>query len=286
MDAVVSAAGLTVAFRRPFRRETVTALRQVDLAVDRGTILGVLGPNGSGKTTLLRVFAALQRPTAGSARICGEPPESPAARNRVAFQPEGPLPMPWLSAPEFLAWIGGLARRPARLARAAASMWLERLDLLHAGNRPVRTFSTGMQRRLGLAAVLLTEPEVLLLDEPTSGLDPLGSEAVMRILQEQAAAGTTIVLASHHLQEVEQICHRVAVLHRGRLVAQGTLDELLGTGERSLVVRGLDEARIAEIDAAIRRLGGEVVRSGAHRQHLFALFRRLSSTHPDRDPAP
>ncbi len=276
MDAAVEVRHLTVSYRRPFRRATVTALQAVDLQVAPGTILGILGPNGSGKSTLLRVLAGLQRPTAGTAAILGRPADDAELLALVSFQPEGPLPMPQLGAPEFLAWIGHLARMPGALVRAAAARWLERLDLVHAGRRPVRTFSTGMRQRLALAAALLTGPQVLLLDEPTAGLDPVGSATVMEILTELAGAGVTVILASHHLQEVEQICREVVVLQGGRVRARGTLDELLGTGEQTLVVRGLDGEGLAAVDATVRQAGGAVVHRGATREHLFALFRRLA----------
>jgi ABC-2 type transport system ATP-binding protein len=133
-----------------------------------------------------------------------------------------------------------------------------------------------MHKRLALCAVLLSDPRVLLLDEPTSGLDPSGSALVIDLLRERARAGNTVVLASHHLQEVEQICDEIAVLHHGRLQARGTLDQLLGTGEQVLTVRGLDRPGLDAVAAAVRAHGGEVVRTGAAREHLFAMFRRLS----------
>src|SRR5437016_1639972 len=158
MDAAISVRRLEVTFRSPLGRTRVHALRGVDFEVGKGTILGVLGPNGSGKTTLLRVLAGLQRPTAGAAQVLGRPPDDRALLRLLAFQPEGPLPLQQLSAPELLGWFGSFAGMPDQLARAAAAQWLERLDLVRAGRRPVRTFSTGMHKRLGLCAVLLSDP--------------------------------------------------------------------------------------------------------------------------------
>jgi len=282
MPAAISVRQLAVVFPGRFRRPAVHALHPFDLDVEPGTILGVLGPNGSGKTTLLRVLAGLQRPTTGTAHLLSLPPDHPTLRRRVAFQPAGALPLGVLSAPEFLQYIGCVLRLPDRESDARAALWLDRLDLRHAKNRAVKTFSTGMQQRLALAAALLGEPEVLLLDEPTSGLDPLGSAAVMQILQERAAAGTTVLLASHHLQEVEQICNQVIVLQDGELRARGTLDELLGGDELALIVRGIPASGTAAVSDAIRQQGGELVRTERSRAHLFALFRRLQQQREDR----
>ena len=134
-----------------------------------------------------------------------------------------------------------------------------------------------MQKRLALAAALLGEPSILLLDEPTSGLDPIGSGVVMQILRESATAGMTILMASHHLLEVEEICDEVLVLQGGVLRARGTLAELLGTDADSLVVRGLDHDQLQQLAQAATALGGEVLRTERQRDHLFALFRRLAN---------
>ena len=277
MASAVSCKQLAVTFRGRGRQPAVAALQSLDLEIAAGRIVGVLGPNGSGKTTLLRVLAGLQRPTAGTVNVLGLPPEHDSLRRRVGFQPEGPLPIGVLSAPEFLAWVGaeiGLANEESD--RRAAS-WLQRLDLLHAGKRRIRTFSTGMCKRLALAAALLGDPEVLLLDEPTSGLDPFGSAEVITILRERAAAGAAVVMASHHLQEVEEICDEVLVLHSGAVHARGALAELLGTGARALLVRDLDDAAMTALAQQAERLGGHVVGTERQRRHLFALFRGLGT---------
>ncbi len=275
MAPAISVQQLAVSFR--VRQGTVAALQPLDLEVPNGTILGVLGPNGSGKTTLLRVLAGLQPASAGRAMLLGLPAADPALRTRVAFQPEGALPIGVLSAPELLAWVGAQLGLPNAVSDARARNLLERLDLLHAGRRWVRTFSTGMQKRLALCAALLGDPEVLLLDEPTAGLDPVGSAVVMQMLRERAAAGMTVLMASHHLLEVEEICDEVVVLQGGVLRARGTLADLLGTGADALVVRGLDPAQLQQLARAAEALGGQVVRTERERDHLFALFRRFAA---------
>lgn len=280
--AAISVQQLGVTFRGRFRRPAVEALLPLDLEVENGAILGILGPNGSGKTTLLRVLAGLQAPSCGTATVLGKQPFDPSLVRRVAWQPEGRPPLAMLSGREVLQWFGarlGLGNAEADLRIDA---WLEHFQLQNASRRAVRTYSTGMQRRLLLAASLLGEPEVMLLDEPTSGLDPVGSELAMAALRERARCGAAIVMASHHLLEVEQLCSDVLVLHDGRCALRGTLDELLGSGDRSLVVRGLPDDALPAISEAIAARGGTLLRSEAQRQHLYALYRQLASrTKPD-----
>ncbi|MCA8975436.1 MAG: ABC transporter ATP-binding protein [Planctomycetes bacterium] len=276
MSTAISVQQLCVRFRGRGPSGEVVALQPLDLEIERGRITGILGPNGSGKTTLLRVLAGLLRPTSGTATVAGLAPGDPALQRRLAFQPAGSLPLGVLSAREYLAWVGARLGLDNRDSDARAARWLERLDLADTGRRWLRTFSTGMEKRLALAAALLGDPEILLLDEPTSGLDPFGSEAVIAILRERAAAGTTVVMASHHLLEVEELCNEVLVLYRGAVRARGSLADLLGTDARSLVVRGLDDAAMNRLAGTATELGGEVVRTDREREHVFALFRRLA----------
>jgi ABC-2 type transport system ATP-binding protein len=281
MPAAIAVHELDVAFAGRDRTGRVQALRGVSFAVPRGAVLGILGPNGSGKTTLLRTLAGLQRPTGGSVQLLGEASHAPELRRRVAFQPEGQLPLTVLSAPEMLAYVGaqlGLAN--AESDRRAAH-WLDRLDLRHAGNRRAGTFSTGMQKRLALAMALLAEPEVLLLDEPTSGLDPFGSEAVVAILRELAAGGTTIVLASHHLLEVEECCDELLVLQGGEVRAHGRRADLLATGETALLLRGLDENGLERLAEHATALGAVDVHRRPARGSLFDLLRRVAKGRRD-----
>jgi ABC-2 type transport system ATP-binding protein len=275
MTPVISVTDLHVAFSQGFRRPPFTALERLSMRVDKGEIVGILGPNGSGKTTLLRVLAGLLRPKSGTATVLDREPSDRALVRRVGYQPEGAMPFPTLSGVEFLHYMGDLMQLPASTTRDAAAVWLARLGLGDTGAKRIRDYSTGMRRRLALAVALLSDPEVLLLDEPTSGLDPDGSLLVMEILAERAAAGTTVLLASHHLQEIEQTCGRIYLLSGGRVVSEGTLDDLLGTGESHLVVRHLDAAGFDAVEAVVRQSGGEVVRRGEEREHLFALFRRM-----------
>jgi ABC-type multidrug transport system ATPase subunit len=264
-----------VRFKTGFRKPPLDALVDVSLEVRSGEIVGILGPNGAGKTTALRVLAGLLRPDAGRTRVLGRSPADRALVSLVGYQPEGPLPLPQLNGAEFLHYMGNLMRLERATLRAAVDYWLERLSLVAARHRAIEGYSTGMRRRLALATALLGDPQVLLLDEPTSGLDPEGSELVMEILQQRAAAGGAVLMASHHLQEVEQICHRVYVFDQGRIARSGTLDELLGTGATRLVVRDLDADGLAAVAASIHAAGGTLESQSADRDHLNAFYRRL-----------
>jgi ABC-2 type transport system ATP-binding protein len=284
MAPAISAKQLAVTFPGRGRQGSVHALRPLDLDLDRGRIISLLGPNGSGKTTLLRVLAGLQPPSSGRVSVLGATPGSKALHGRVAFQPESALPLGALSAREFLAYTGACLGLANADCDARAERWLQRLELGGTGRRQLRTFSTGMHKRLHLCAALLGDPELLLLDEPTSGLDPFGSELVMQILRETSARGATVLMASHHLLEVEAISDEVLILHGGALVRRGSLDELLGSDAQALVLRGLDANGIQALADAARARGGEVLRVERPRDHLFALFRQLGRAHTERAP--
>lgn len=280
MGPAISVENVSVTFPTGFRKPPFRALDRLSLEVQGGEIAGILGPNGSGKTTLLRVLGGVLRPSSGRAEVLGCDPTVRSLVSRVGYQPEGPMPFPTLSGLEFMQYMGDMMRLPVATTREAAPRWLARFGLGNTGRKAIRNYSTGMRRRLALAVALLADPEVLLLDEPTAGLDPDGSLLVMDILHERAAAGTTVLLASHHLQEVEQICDRIHLFGDGKIVSSGTLDELLGTGDVDLVIRGVDDAGLDAVENLVRSSGGEIVHRGMAREHLFALFRRVR--HLDR----
>lgn len=276
-EAAIRVEQLSVRYRGPFAGTEVAALDRVDLVAAPGEIVALLGPNGSGKSTLLRVLAGVQDPHGGSARVLGLAPTARQLSLRAGWQPDESPPLQHLRAREVAEWLGTFRGLAKSVARERSAHWLERMGLGAVAERRVRTFSSGMQRRLALCLTFMTEPDVLLLDEPTATLDPEGSWLVLEVLTAHAARGGSVLLASHHLQEVEQICHRAYVLRQGRVVAHGTLDELLGTGEQRLVVSGLDAKGHAAVAETIARQGAELVRTERTREHLFALFRRLGS---------
>jgi len=228
------------------------ALAGLTMTVPRGEVFGFLGPNGAGKTTAVKLLLGLLPPTAGEGWILGRSIRDVEARRRVGYLPEHFRYQPWLSGREVL----GLHCRLAGLARATWPEEIERaLDLVglrESADRRVRTYSKGMQQRLGLAVALLGSPELVILDEPTSALDPVGRHDVRQVIRHLHERGTAVFLNSHLLTEVEMVCDRVAMVDRGRVIATGTLEQLLGGHSVRLRVTGLDLRQ----RASLARFGG------------------------------
>jgi ABC-2 type transport system ATP-binding protein len=206
------------------RYGTTHALRGVDLEVGEGELVGLLGPNGAGKSTLVKIACGLVRPTSGTAKICGAPAGTPAARRALGYLAELFRFPGWATADELLALHQRLAGSD-RGARERTEL-LDLVGLADARDRRVETMSKGMQQRLGIAQALVGDPPLLLLDEPTSALDPAGRRTVRGLLAELRRRGVAVLLNTHLLSEVEQVCDRVAIIDRGVLVAAGSPDEL------------------------------------------------------------
>jgi ABC-2 type transport system ATP-binding protein len=284
-----------------------TALDALDLRVGRGELVGLLGPNGAGKTTAIKLVLGLVRPTRGTGRVLGAPIGDRAARARIGYLPELFRYQPWLRAREVLllhAELAGVA--PARRA-AVADDALAQVGLTERGDDTVSGFSKGMQQRLGLGVALLGEPDLILLDEPTSALDPVGRTDVRAIVRSARNRGATVILNSHLLTEVERVCDRVVILHRGRAIASGPLDEVvaaggvrlrvtdLGESGRAILarfgpvstegdwlsIRSLEATRIPEVVTAVVAAGGRVHAVEPERGSLEARFLELVSAPPE-----
>jgi ABC-2 type transport system ATP-binding protein len=212
----------------------IAALRGLSMTVPRGEIFGFLGPNGAGKTTAIKLFLGLAHATSGQAKILGAPPSDLEMRRRIGYLPELFRFQDWLSAREVLELHCTLAGVARARRRSAIDDVLELVGLHERGEDRVASYSKGMQQRLGLGVALVAEPEIAFLDEPTSALDPLGRRDVRDVLRAVKARGATVFLNSHLLSEVEQVCDRVAIVDRGRVVGGGDLADLLG---RSTKVR-------------------------------------------------
>jgi ABC-2 type transport system ATP-binding protein len=217
-----------------------TALDGLSLTVGRGELVGLLGPNGAGKTTAIKLLLGLARPTAGSGRVLGAPLGDRATRRRIGYLPELFRFQPWLSAREVLQLHTELAAIAPVHRNHAVDQALAWVGLTARADDLVGRFSKGMQQRLGLGVALLGDPELILLDEPTSALDPIGRTDVRAIVRSARDRGATVVLNSHLLGEVEQTCDWVVILHEGRAVASGPLEDVVASGGVRLRVTGLD----------------------------------------------
>ncbi len=237
---------LAKTFRKPFTGKKVEAVKGVSFEVEEGEVFGFLGPNGAGKTTTIKMLTGLIRATSGSATLFGEAIPSPTAMARVGFLPENPYVYPYLSPREFVSLCGRLSGMRGKDLATKVERILERVGMGHAMDRAVRALSKGMLQRVGLAAALVHEPELLILDEPMSGLDPMGRKEVRDIIAEEAKAGRTVFFSTHILADVETLCDRVCILRRGEVVVAGVLRELLDTGTK------WSEVTLTGVTAALR----------------------------------
>jgi ABC-2 type transport system ATP-binding protein len=228
---------------------STVALAGLSMTVPRGEIFGFLGPNGAGKTTSVKLLLGLLRPSSGEAWLLGEPIGDLGTRRRIGYLPELFRYQGWLDAREVLALHCELAPLPRSTWKEEITAALETVGLSERADDRVSTFSKGMQQRLGLAASLVGRPELVFLDEPTSALDPVGRHDVREIIRGLSARGTAVFLNSHLLSEVEQVCDRVAVVDHGRVIASGTMDELLSGTAVKVRVSGLDDSALTRLSA-------------------------------------
>jgi ABC-2 type transport system ATP-binding protein len=228
MSVILKTDKLRVEFPdRESKQGTKVALNGLDLEVNAGEVFGFLGPNGAGKTTTMNVLLGFVPPTSGTASLFGIDVRQPIARQRIGYLPENTYYYKFLTAEEllrFYARIFGL--NGAQTERRIADL-LKLVELEHAGKRQIKTYSKGMQQRVGLAQALINNPDLLILDEPTSGLDPLGRMKVREIIQRLKGEGKTVFFSSHELGEVETVCDRVAIVRQGELKVQGRVDDLV-----------------------------------------------------------
>src|SRR5580765_1842210 len=265
--------GLTKTYRHPWTMQITPGLSDVSFDVHPGEIFGYLGPNGAGKTTTIKLLTGLLKPTGGRAWLLGEPIEQVASRGRLGFLPEQPYFYDYLNGVEYLEFVARLSRVPARDARLAARHWLGRVGLGERERLVLRKYSKGMLQRLGLAAAMVHAPELLILDEPMSGLDPFGRRDVRDLILEQRDRGTTVMLSSHILPDVEALCDRVAIVLKGRIERIATVGELVQGGTPRIEVRVAGTALLeppAELAAAMARRpsGGDTVFT-LHEQDLL-----------------
>jgi len=269
----ISIKSLTKDFSIGMRGVKLRAVEDLNLEVGDNEIFGLIGPNGSGKSTTIKVVLGLLDASVGECLIYGKPSHTVAARHSVGFLPEAPYFYRYLSGRElvrFYARICGVSR--GKIAKQVDEV-IELVGMTEAAHRRVGTYSKGMLQRIGLAQALVHDPRLVILDEPTAGVDPLGSAAIAEIIRELKRRGKTVLLCSHLLAQIEGLCDRVAILHRGKLVREGRVDDLVQEKDaQSLVVEGLSVEGRAAVEKTIAEQGGTLCRVEKPRLSLDSLF--------------
>ena len=276
-EPVIRCVGLTKVFKDFWLRPRVTAVDDLHLEVRRRQVFGLLGPNGSGKSTSIKMMLGLLFPTSGSVRVLGEKPSDVATKSRVGYLPEESYLYPFLTGRETLDFFGRLFSLDRATRRRRVDTLLRLVGLEGARNRRVGEYSKGMQRRLGLAQALINNPDLLILDEPTTGLDPLGTRQIKDLILGLKERGKTVLLSSHLLGDVEDVCDRVSILYGGRVQAEGEIGELLADSEhQELETDRLRPETVEKIRELIHKEEGKELRAvRSPRQRLETFFLKI-----------
>ena len=275
-EVVIETRSLTKVYRDFWGRQKVRALKSLDLEVRRGEIFGLLGPNGSGKTTTIKLLLGLLFPTSGRALVFDRDASETAKNERSGYLPEESYLYKFLNAEETLDFYGRLFDMPAAKRRQRIDELIDLVDLNWARRRQLKEYSKGMTRLIGLAQALINDPELILLDEPTSGLDPIRTRQMKDMILRLRDQGKTIVMCSHLLADVQDVCDRIAILHQGELKELGRVDRLLTVLDVTQIqAKGLSPAAEEEIRAVIARHGGSLVSMDHPTSTLEDLFLRI-----------
>src|SRR5215203_3711851 len=275
-ETIISVKGLSKVFKDFWGRPKARAVDQVDFEVRRGEVFGLLGPNGSGKSTTVKMLLGLLYPTKGHIEVFGHSPRHVATKSRIGYLPEESYLYRYLDSDETLDFFGSLFTLSSEERRQRSEQLLDMVGLTKARRRQVGEFSKGMQRRIGLAQALINDPDLVILDEPTSGLDPIGCREVKDLIVALARRGKTVILSSHLLSDVEDVCDRVVIYYGGKIQAMGTLKELLATPDAvRITTPTLPRATMEKVLEIIRHdVNGDKVRVDTPTQNL----ERYSST--------
>lgn len=274
MNNAIEMSELTKHFRDVLGRKKITAVQSLSLSVPKGRIFGLLGPNGCGKTTTLKMITGLLRPSSGHLKILGASPHDKQTRSRLGYLPEHSVCYSYLSGRDNLTFYASLFNLPRREAEKRIDALLHRVDLVESADRPAGEYSKGMLRRIGLAQALINQPDLLILDEPTDGLDPAGRQLVKDHLRSASGKGTTVIIASHLLADIESICDEVCILHQGKKIAEGTLRNLLELPEhtRFSIPGSLSPKQHAKIQKAFSAAAGSQANVDHPCMNLEAFF--------------
>lgn len=272
----VVCAGVTKVFRDFWMRPRVRAVEDVDLQVRSGEIFGLLGPNGSGKSTTIKMLLGLLQPTGGRIAILGKRPKDVEIKRHIGYLPEESYLYRFLSGRETLEFYGRLFRLERRVMRERIDMLLEMVGLEAVQDRCVGEYSKGMQRRIGLAQALINDPKLLILDEPTSGMDPVGARQIKDLITLLASRGKTVLLCSHLLADVEDLCDRVAIMYGGRVRVEGPCRELLELEHATLLETSeLSESLTGELRGWLTAHHISINRFERPRRRLETLFMEI-----------
>lgn len=272
-DVVVRATGLTKVFKDFWGRPKARAVDNVDFEIRRGEVFGLLGPNGSGKSTTIKLLLGLLYPTKGHITVFGQSPRDVATKARIGYLPEESYLYRFLNPAETLDFFGSLFQIDSAERRRRAEQLIEMVGLNQARSRTIGEFSKGMQRRIGIAQALINDPDLVILDEPTAGLDPLGCREVKDLIRALAQRGKTVILSSHLLSDVEDVCDRAVIYYGGRIQAQGPLHQLLAKPDSVRITAPvLSRETTEKVLNLIRAEVGDTVRLENPTQNLESYF--------------
>jgi ABC-2 type transport system ATP-binding protein len=287
-DLVIDIRKLTKVYLDFWGRRKKEALRALNLQIYRGEVFGLLGPNGSGKTTTIKLLLGLLFPTDGEALVFGKPGVDVSKNERIGYLPEESYLYRFLTAEETLDFYGRLFNIPGDVRKRRADDLIVKVGLANDKRRTLREYSKGMRQRIGLAQALINDPELVILDEPTSGLDPIGTRWMKDLILELKSQGKTVLMCSHRLEDVQDVCDRIAILYEGELKKLGDVDKLLEVEEVVQVqARGLKmtEQLQRDVEELVRKHGGAVEKLDHPSTTLEELFLRIvaeSRAHPGR----
>ena len=285
-DVIVETRNLTKVYRDFWGRQKVRALKALDLEIRRGEIFGLLGPNGSGKTTTIKLILGLLFPTSGQALVFGKDATDVKKNERIGYLPEESYLYKFLNAEETLDFYGRLFDMPRAVRRQRVADLIEMVGLEWAKRRQLKEYSKGMTRRIGLAQALINDPELIVLDEPTTGLDPIGTHEMKEMIVDLRKKGKTVLMCSHLLADVQDVCDRIAILYQGELKELGRVDALLKVRDVTEIhSTTLSPAAQVEVRNVIERHNGKVLSIGNPTTTLEDLFLKIideSEAHPGR----
>ena len=259
-EPAISIRNLTKVYPIPFKKERVVAVHDLSLTVEAGQVYGLLGPNGSGKSTTMKIVLGLVPATSGTTEIFGRDSTLVESREEVGYLPENPYFYKYLTGYETLRFYGRLCGLKGNVLNDRCKSLLKLVGLENAADRRLAGYSKGMLQRIGMAQALIQEPRLLVLDEPTAGVDPAGSREIRDLILDFKSRGMTVLLCSHLLGQVQEICDRIGILHKGKLIREGKLDELISIqNQTQLILENASEELLARIEADVARSGARLV---------------------------